>query len=282
MVHEIPQHSPIYEWIEQIKQHPQSFRALRKKNFINKKVKIQKAICPILFTSQYSKQELIKWIQKNKPYFQMEAAPKYEITLDYHAWSRWNQRISPYLNWKELKQYLQILQRFGRIQLHKEGWGWIDQEIVFGYKLAGKRLQIQTFLGRVSIHPLLANYSQLLRYNYNQNDKVNLHVPFAILKHQKPPALPKEVYYFRGNTHQYQLQEYEYTNKDQSKGILWVLVITNNQKMQIIDPDDPFHEPIRRSALTILLKKGCEEFVLEHVAFFKGEKLAKVLEKYEQ
>lgn len=107
------------------------------------------------------------------------------IVLTDHAEGRWNERVGPYARKAQLNRLLTDLHNLGRIRYY-EDFGVIDNEIVFHFSIEHKRNKvaiIQTFLGRISLKPLLEDVKNI------RNRYVYLHVEPEVLKEQKLPQL---------------------------------------------------------------------------------------------
>jgi hypothetical protein len=152
---------------------------------------------------------------------------------------------------------------------------------LFGYKLNGQTLIIQTFIGRISLIPALANYKAVLRFNSIQNDRLDLAIPPLVLKQQQLPLIPREVVKFSGSRNHYQLEEYLYTNPDGSVAAIFALQILQGNQIsyRLIDPVEPPNLKLFRSVLYLLLLKGYQDYVLQHIVIHKADKLQKLLQK---
>lgn len=107
------------------------------------------------------------------------------IVLTDHAEDRWNERIGPYARKAQLNRLLTDLHNLGRIRYYQD-FGVIDNEIVFHFSIEHKRNKvaiIQTFLGRISLKPLLEDVENI------RNRYVYLYVEPEILQKQKLPQL---------------------------------------------------------------------------------------------
>ncbi|RAL26949.1 hypothetical protein [Thermoflavimicrobium daqui] len=240
----------------------------------------------------YSKTELIEQIRllnraKRFDYLDLSPLPMgYQIQFEYHAIKRWNERISTPILPQQLQLLLQQIYFMGRIKISKDGWGFIDQDILLGYRCKKDTFIIQTFLGRTSLVPHLANYPSLLRFNQIQKDRINLRIPTRILHRQKLPLIPREILCFQGDYQKYQLEEYTYHNNHQTNGTLYLITIKPLKKdfqtppiRKIIDIDNPYIPMLTRKILYILYKKGHKDFISRHVIFNKPEKVGRLLAK---
>ncbi|MFC7440370.1 hypothetical protein [Laceyella putida] len=210
------------------------------------------------------------------------ASTKLTVHIDTHAYERWIERISPCPHLQLLRVKLQQLLCLGRISLSPKGWGFIDQDILFGYKIIGNKLIIQTFLGRVSLVPALGNYKAVRRFISTQHDRLDLTISPHILKQQHLPLIPKERILFSGNRNRYVLEEYAFTLPNGRQSTLFLLETTkeyDETSIQLIDPTQPHRPKIYRSVLYLLFEQGYHEFVLEHVLHHKQDKFMAALNK---
>jgi hypothetical protein len=269
---------------QELKQLPKIQQILYNKAFVNKQVEFIKWICCRHFDSHFDKKDVRRLIleQKRGLHKPLHPAPKgISIQLDTHAFQRWNERISPCQNLNALRTRMIQLLHLERIHLSPKGWGWIDRDILFGYKLNGQTLIIQTFIGRISLIPALANYKAVLRFNSIQNDRLDLAIPPLVLKQQQLPLIPREVVKFSGSRNHYQLEEYLYTNPDGSVAAIFALQILQGNQIsyRLIDPVEPPNLKLFRSVLYLLLLKGYQDYVLQHIVIHKADKLQKLLQK---
>jgi hypothetical protein len=280
-----PSSSP--NWLlHRLKQHPRFRQILYNKAFVNKEIRVTEWTCCRHFDFQLDKETLIPQISKQKirhkrllPHFPKNV----RIILDLHAFHRWNERISPCPDIQLLSSRIIQLLHLGRVQLSPKGWGLIDQDILFGYKISDQCLIIQTFIGRISLIPALANYKAVLRFNASQNDRLNLYIPSKLLKRQHLPLLPREVVKFAGTRNRYQLEEYRYSREDGSLASLFALTTIQGAQDSfiLIDPLQSPQQKLYRSVLYLLLLKGYQDFVLEHILLYKADKLQKLLSKWD-
>ncbi|MBH8597748.1 hypothetical protein [Thermoactinomyces sp. CICC 10523] len=281
MLHPSNQHD---ELLHRLKQHPRFHQILYNKAFVNKEIQVTEWTCCRHFDDQLDKETLIRQISRQKARsgrIPGQLPKDLQIVLDFHAFRRWNERISPCTDIHLLRSRMIQLLHLGRVQLSPKGWGLIDQDILFGYKISDRSLIIQTFIGRISLIPALANYKAVLRFNASQNDRLNLYIPANLLKHQHLPLLPREVVKFAGTRNQYQLEEYRYRRKDSSLGSIFALTVNQGTQVSLIliDPLQPPKQKLYRSVLYLLLLKGYQDFVLEHILIYKAAKLQKLLAK---
>lgn len=107
------------------------------------------------------------------------------IVLTDHAENRWNERVGPYARKSQLNRMLTNLHNLGRIRYY-EDFGVVDNEIVFHFSIEHKRNKVaivQTFLGRISLKPLLEDVKNI------RNRYVYLFVEPEILQEQRIPQL---------------------------------------------------------------------------------------------
>jgi len=205
--------------------------------------------------------------------------------LEPHAIQRWNERICTVVPPQQLLTLIRQVYFLGRIHISKAGWGVIDNEILFGYRLKGNRLIIQTFLGRISLIPHLANYPSVLRFNQLHKDRINLHIPSHVLHKQKPPPIPKEVIHFSGQNYHYKMEEYTYYDEGNTQNYLYYISIREKaaispfsiRHFRIIDISNPFVSALTRKALYVLFKKGHIDFILKHILFNKPDRVAQLI-----
>ncbi|SFI85282.1 hypothetical protein [Thermoflavimicrobium dichotomicum] len=274
-------------WIQLLQSHPLPNSLLRKKFLA--KPKVTNYYTFIKTDCYYSKHELLRQIRTLNKARQtirkgISTLPLgYNIHLEHHAVKRWNERVCTPVLPEQLQVLLQQIYYMGRIKISRDGWGFIDQDILFGYRWKKNTLIIQTFLGRTSLVPHLANYPSLIRFNQQQKDRINLRIPTHILHKQKPPLIPREILCFQGNFHNYTMEEYVYRGKRQLESFLYYVSIEPKEKSgksqtyRIIDINDPFIPMLTRKILYILYQKGHHDFISKHVIFNKPEKVARLL-----
>lgn len=276
---------PSKNWINDLKRNPLSYHVLNSKTFINKKIKITNSLCYRYYDHYLTKHDLMREIKKQRrqPHHNRLPAVSTALTvyIDTHAYMRWIERISPCPHLQLLRIKLQQLLSLGRISLSPKGWGFIDHDILFGYKLVGQKLIFQTFLGRVSLVPALGNYKAVRRFISTQHDRLDLTISKHILKRQCLPLIPKERIQFSGNRNHYGLEEYAFTLPNGRQNTLFLLETNKEYEtaIQLIDPAQPYGSKLYRSVLALLFQMGYQEFVLEHVLYHKQDKFLKELNK---
>ncbi len=192
-----------------------------------------------------------------------------------HLLQRWNERVGPVLEGEELDKLLYHLFQQGRMEVNPKGWGWIDQEVVFGWKAEEKRFIIQTFLGRISLKPALRYYNELLHFHRKQSDFLNLDVSSETIRRQFPPALPESVAYFTGNLTDYRLESYRYQKEDGQTGVLYHLWQKGPKGVETlwIDPERAGEQRLNKKVLHLLLCYGHRDFLLRYLILHRPEKL---------
>jgi hypothetical protein len=268
---------PSKNWLNELKRNPLSYQVLNSKTFINKKIKLADWTCFLHHDHYLSKHELMRVVKQQRRHTPRTristASMEWTVHIDSHAYERWTERISPCPSLSLLRIRLQQLLHLGRITLSPKGWGFIDQDILFGYKIIDDKLIIQTFLGRVSLVPALNNYKAVRRFISTQHDRLDLTIAPHVLNQQHPPLIPKERVQFSGNRNRYVLEEYAFTLPNGRLSTIFLLetIKEYNSSFQLIDPTNPHGPKLFRSVLYFLLEQGYQEFVLEHVLYHKQE-----------
>ncbi len=134
------------------------------------------------------------------------------VVISDHAHEQWNERVGPYI--KDIRQLEEIftnyLRELDRLSLTRHDCLVFDEEIVGGVAIASKnRLVVESFFGRISLNPILADHDLLTRFMKKQIDNhgkrnsklvrniksegINLNLSKNVLNMQRLPKFPKMV-----------------------------------------------------------------------------------------
>lgn len=207
------------------------------------------------------------------------------VTLSFHAFHRWNERIGPHISYQELIKLLnQLILIKGRLTKISDRRGLIDSDILFIYQQKGNKIHITTFYGRLSLNPSLRNIRDLKAYQLMEKERIILKLPNHILQSQHRPVLPIEYIEFEGRMISYVIQEYRVAGINSEEILLFLTETTKfgKRKMIVIDPDNVFETLLNHSVLYVLFTMGYRKFVLEHLQFYKPDAVLKSLEKYDE
>lgn len=201
------------------------------------------------------------------------------IVVTDHAFQRWGERVSiPSLNRQGLQTKLNFLHgHLGRIELHPNGVGEIDREILFTYRVENDDVIITTFYGRLSqIHPL-HQFEALRSYNAHSDDFVGLSLSSELLRTLPEPPVPAIRMIFQGRTTTYLLEKYTDGSLD-----LFVLAVVEGPGSGVVREffsDQPDCEKLEKSVRRALLLFGDDEFVYRHIAFHHPLELQKQMDR---
>ena len=250
-----------------------------------RKPKVKRAVHLLDFGNYYSKQEIVRSVQKGRNKGPDFPENYVQIKLTAHAYKRWNERIGPHIGYSQLERLLnQLLLIPNRITMNSNKRAMIDSDILFVYEIEDNEIHIITFIGRASEQPVLQDLRSFRELKFEYNERLNLGLTEEALMKQQLPCIPVEYIHFDGRTTSYFLEKYKFQDGEESSSILYVKEVKNSQLINTIeiDPDYPYCPLLNRSVMHVLCVMGYTSFVQLHLEHHKPEEVKKAAEKYEQ
>jgi hypothetical protein len=177
-----------------------------------------------------------------------------------------------------------LFYQLGRIELHPNGVGVIDREILFTYELEEEDIIITTFYGRLSQIHALHQFEALRNYNAHSDEYVGLSLSSDVLRTLPEPPVPSLRMIFRGQTSTYLLEKYTDGIMD-----LFALTVLDGAGVGVVREffsDQPDCEKLEKSVRRALLLFGENDFVYRHVAIHHPAELqrqiGRIKDRYEK
>lgn len=130
--------------------------------------------------------------------------PNIKFSNPKHILQRWNERVGTNITSShQLQQLIMRLYQLHRIEFFKPNIGLIDSDILFYYRLdENYQLIIFTFLGRISLNPLLDEYELFSAH------QIKMNINMEVVQENYIPVLPNQQVVFSVGKCRYCFEEY--------------------------------------------------------------------------
>lgn len=207
------------------------------------------------------------------------------LHISAHAYERWNTRVGPIVEKSTLQPLLSsilMLQPWRFRKMNENIWV-LDEDILFVVDLTSEQMKIVTFLGRISLNPVLQNLRAVYSYVNNEHDRIDLQQQLEQLQLQALPILPKRIAYVEGSNSTYWLEYFE-VDFDEEPVIYCSVYNSVQEKTEAyyIYLSNPQQRPLHRKVLNLLYKWGYYEFLRDYYEHFDQAKMHNIAMKMQR